>query len=104
MPLTELQIKQAKPQPKPYRMTDGHGLYLLVNEKGKYWRYDYAYFGTRKTLAIGIYPVITLAMAREKHLEARRLLAQEPPIDPSAHKKQQRTAKNSTKINCAKRL
>jgi hypothetical protein len=40
MALTEIQIKQAKPQQRPYRMADGHGLYLLINEKGKYWRYE----------------------------------------------------------------
>ncbi|MCB4810590.1 tyrosine-type recombinase/integrase [Methylovorus menthalis] len=91
MPLTEIQIKNAKPQEKPYKLTDGNGLYLLINPKGKYWRYDYRIYGKRKTLAIGIYPVTTLANAREKHLAARRLLAQEPPIDPSEYKKQQRT-------------
>ena len=91
MPLTEIQIKNAKPQEKPYKLTDGNGLYLLINPKGKYWRYDYRIYGKRKTLAIGIYPVTTLANAREKHLAARRLLAQEPPIDPSEFKKQQRT-------------
>ena len=91
MPLTEIQIKNAKPQEKPFKLTDGNGLYLLINPKGKYWRYDYRIYGKRKTLAIGIYPVTTLANAREKHLAARRLLAQEPPIDPSEYKKQQRT-------------
>lgn len=91
MPLTEIQIKNAKPQDKPYKLTDGNGLYLLISPKGKYWRYDYRIYGKRKTLAIGIYPVTTLANAREKHLAARRLLAQEPPIDPSEYKRQQRT-------------
>ena len=40
MPLTDAAIKKAKPRDKPYKMTDGGGLYVLVNSTGKYWRYN----------------------------------------------------------------
>lgn len=58
MPLTDTAIKKAKIEDKPYRLTDGGGLYLIVHPRGaKYWRYDYK-VGTRKTFAIGQYPEI----------------------------------------------
>jgi integrase len=86
MPLTETAVKKAKPQDKAYKLTDGGGLYLLVNSTGKYWRYNYRYLGKFKTLAIGVYPDVSVARAREKHAEARRLLAD--GVDPSEHRKQ----------------
>lgn len=81
MPLTDTAIRNAKPGSKPYKMTDGGGLYLLVNTAGKYWRFDYRFAGKRKTLAVGVYPTITLAKARERRDEARKLLAHD--TDPS---------------------
>ncbi|MCL7489285.1 MAG: Arm DNA-binding domain-containing protein [Desulfobulbaceae bacterium] len=56
MPLTDTAIRNAKPNEKPYKLTDGKGLYLLVNKVGKYFRFDYRYRGKRKTLALGVYP------------------------------------------------
>ena len=55
--LTDTAIRNAKPQPNgnPKKYTDGGGLYLLVNARGKYWRYKYRMNGKEKTLAIGIY-------------------------------------------------
>jgi integrase len=83
MPLTALDIKQAKPASKPHKLADGGGLYLLVNPNGsKWWRWDYRIAGKRKTLSMGTYPETTLAEAREKHAAARKLLAQ--GADPSA--------------------
>ena len=84
--LTDTTIRNAKPQPdgKPKKYTDGGGLYLLVNAKGKYWRYKYRLNGKEKTLAIGIYPDISLKLARERHQEARELLAR--GVDPSSYK------------------
>lgn len=53
--LNDLAIKKAKPEAKPYKMTDGGGLYLLVEPKGsKYWRLAYRYAGKQKTLALGV--------------------------------------------------
>lgn len=81
-PLTDIQPRNAKPKEKPYKLSDGGGLYLLVNTDGaKYWRMDYRYAGTRKTLAFGRYPQTSLAQAREKRAAARRLL--DDGTDPS---------------------
>lgn len=75
MPLSDPAVRNAKPATKPYKLTDGEGLYLLINNAGKYWRYDYRFQGKRKTLAFGVYPVTTLSDARDRRNQARRLLA-----------------------------
>ena len=85
MSLTDTAIKKAKPSEKPYKLADGGGLYLLVSTTGKYWRYNYRFGGKFKTLALGTYPDVSLARAREKHADARRQLAD--GIDPSALRK-----------------
>lgn len=61
MPLTDTACKNAKPKPdgKPAKYADEKGMYLLVNQTGKYWRLDYRYANKRKTLAIGVYPTST---------------------------------------------
>ncbi len=85
--LTETRIKAAKPG----KHTDERGLYLLVTPKGsKLWHYRYSFAGKEKLLALGAYPVVTLAMAREKHLDARRLL--DAGVDPMAQKKKEKLA------------
>ena len=56
MPLIDARIRSAKPQEQPYKISDDRGLYILVKESGKYFRYDYRLGGKRKTLAIGVYP------------------------------------------------
>src|SRR5512139_3696269 len=85
MPLSDPQIKKAKPADKPTKLFDERGLYLLVNSAGKYWRMDYRYGGKRKTLALGVYPDVGLARARERRDEARKYLAD--GTDPSELKK-----------------
>ncbi len=53
MPLSAIQVSKATPGDKPYKLTDGSGLYLLVKpDGGRYWRLDYRVFGKRKTLAL----------------------------------------------------
>lgn len=93
MPLTDTVIRNAKPAAKPYKVADEKGLYLLVNAAGKYWRFDYRFMGKRKTLALGIYPDVRLADAREKRDAARRLLSQDPPVDPGETRKAQKAAR-----------
>ncbi len=97
MPLTDTAIRNAKPEDKPYKLTDGRGLYLLVNKSGKYFRWDYRFAGKRKTLALGVYPDIRLKAAREKHEDLRRLLAQ--GIDPIEYKKQAKAQSLSETTN-----
>ena len=76
MPITDTRIKTAKPKEKPYKLTDGGGLYLQIQPTGaKYWRLAYRYTDKQKTLAIGVYPEITLAQARLDRDKARKLLA-----------------------------
>ena len=89
MKLTNITCKNAKPKEKPYKMTDGHGMFLYVMPNGsKYWRLKYRFGGKEKRLAMGVYPDITLQMARDKRLEARRLIDQ--GIDPSQEKKKRK--------------
>ena len=64
MPLSDQAIKKAKPTDKPYKMADEKGLYLLVNAAGKYWRLNYRHDGKRKTLALGVYPDVSLKHRR----------------------------------------
>src|SRR3989338_11494208 len=89
--LTELAIKKAKPTDKLGRMTDGCGMYLLIHTNGgKYWRMDYRLAGKRKTLAIGVYPDMSLAEARDRREQARKLIAN--GVDPVAVKQAQKVA------------
>ena len=68
MKLTDREIKAAKPRKKQYKMTDGHGLYLLVTDAGnKHWKYRYLSPVTKKdrTMGLGSYPVVPLKEARD---------------------------------------
>jgi integrase len=84
--LTDLKLRSAKPQAKPYKLSDGHQLYLLVAPSGsKLWRMNYSYDAKQKTLAIGPYPLIVLGEARAKRDEARKLLLEGK--DPGVEKR-----------------
>lgn len=79
--LTESKCKAAKPKDKPYKMFDGHGLYLYVSTAGgRSWRWTYRLDGKPQTHTIGAYPLIGLAMAREKRDELRLALRNGAPI------------------------
>ncbi|HVZ37884.1 MAG TPA: integrase arm-type DNA-binding domain-containing protein [Candidatus Kapabacteria bacterium] len=89
MKLYDKDCKNAKPHGKAYKLFDGKGLYLEVTPSGgKLWRLKYYYLGKEKRISLGSYPVVTLASAREKCLEAKKLLDQE--IDPSTAKQERR--------------
>ena len=76
MALTVTAINAAKSKDKPYKLTDGLGLYLLVKENGgRLWRMNYSFLGKQKTLSFGSYPEVSLAKAREKRTAAREALA-----------------------------
>jgi len=94
MPLTDVEIRRAKAKEKAYRMSDGGSLYLWVTPAGgKLWRWAYTHEGKEKLMAFGKYPDVPLALARERHAEARRLLA--IGLDPMVQRK---AAKNAEKI------
>jgi integrase len=89
--LTDKQIKAAKPREKPYKLFDERGLYMLVTKAGgKLWRLRYRHSGVEKLLALGAYPDVPLARAREKRDEARKLVADD--IDPNAKRKAESAA------------
>ena len=76
MPLTDTAIKKAKPGAKPVKLSDGKGMYLLVSPTGsKLWRWKYRVLGKEKVMALGAYPDVPLAQAREAMAEARKVLA-----------------------------
>ena len=84
--LSDTAIRTTKTQAKPYKLSDGGGLFLLVTPAGgKWWRYAYRFNGKQKTLSLGTYPDTGLKDAREKHTELRKLLAQ--GIDPGETRK-----------------
>jgi integrase len=75
MPLNDSLCKNAKPSEKARKLSDGHGLYLEVTPTGgRYWRLKYRYQGKEKRLALGVYPEVSLAQAREKREHARKVL------------------------------
>jgi len=71
----DAKIRAAKPQDKPYKLTDSHQLYLLVKPSGsKLWKWSYSYDGKQRTLHFGVHPKVSLADARAKRDEASALL------------------------------
>jgi hypothetical protein len=95
MMLTHLKITSAKAQAKPYRISDGQGLALLVQTNGsKLWCFRYRYGGRQKALHIGPWPTVSLADAREKCREARTAIANgfDPALGAAQLGLQQRSA------------
>lgn len=89
--LNTLQIKSARPKERAYKLTDGGGLFLLVQPSGsKLWRYKFRVGGVEGLQALGTFPEVGLADARDRHAEARKLVAQ--GIQPVQARKRQREA------------
>lgn len=84
--LTDMQVRNAKPKEKPYKLFDGGGMYLEVAPSGsRIWRLKFRQAGGKENrLTFGPYPEITLQEAREKRLEARRLMLQ--GVNPAKHR------------------
>lgn len=92
MALTDIVVRRAKPRAKPYRLADEKGLYLEIALTGsKYWRWKYRFAGKEKRLALGVYPEVSLAAARETRDGARKLLA--TGVDPSEARKAQKASR-----------
>lgn len=91
MALTDAKIRAAKPEVKSYKLTDSAGLHLLIHPNGsRYWRLRYRHQGKEKTLALGIYPTVSLSDARNKRDNARKLIAE--GIDPTEKKRAEKIA------------
>ena len=91
MALSDLQIKAFRPSDRPAKHSDGGGLHLLVSPSGsKLWRVSYRFSGKQKLLALGAYPIVSLADARARRDEAKTLLKRN--IDPSQQTKLDRIA------------
>ncbi len=92
MKLNARQVETAKPKEKPYKLSDGGGLYLLVNPNGsRYWRLKYRVGGKEKLLSVGVYPDVTLSDARSKRENAKRVLA--AGGDPGQEKQAEKQAR-----------
>lgn len=97
-PLSDIQVKNAKPHEKEYKLFDGGGLHLLVTiSGGRLWRMKYSFGGKEKRLTFGAYPAVTLADARQLREEAKKLLAN--GVDPSETKKAQKAAQGEQDTN-----
>lgn len=95
MPLTDADIRSAKPRAKPYKLFDERGLYLLVHPSGgRWWRLKYRFGGKEWLLSLGTYPDTSLKLARDKREEARRQLA--AGTNPSVTRKAEKEARADT--------
>ncbi|MFV9232435.1 MULTISPECIES: tyrosine-type recombinase/integrase [Citrobacter freundii complex] len=98
MALTDIQIKRAKPQDKPYTLNDGQGLSLLINPDGsKGWRFRFRFAGKARLMSFGSYDLVSLAEAREKRDTARKQVAN--GIDPVEERKAQKLAQQLSTEN-----
>jgi len=96
--LTDTAIRKAKPGEKAIRLFDGDGLYLEVSPAGgKWWRLKYRFAGKEKRLSLGVYPDVTLKVARGRRYEARKLLSD--GVDPSEHRKAVKSARAERAAN-----
>ena len=91
MTLTDTVIRKARAKHTVYRLTDGGGLYLQITPAGgRLWRWKYRFGGREKLMSFGSYPDVSLSLARERHVEARKLLAS--GTDPMAERKAEKAA------------
>jgi integrase len=98
VPLSDMQVSKAKPQTKQVTLFDGGGLYLLITPSGgKLWRFKYRFDNKDGLMAFGSYPELSLADARQRREDARRLLAN--GVDPGAAKKAQKASRADSNAN-----
>ncbi len=98
MPLSDVQIRSAKPGQTMVKLSDGEGLQLWITPAGaKVWKLGYRYNGAQKTLTFGPYPAIGLAAARTARDDAKRLLVS--GIDPAQQKALGKLAKTNNDAN-----
>ena len=103
MKLTATEIKASKPKDKAYKLSDGGGMYLEIFPNGtKSWRLKYRIGGKEKRVVFGVYPTVSLAEARTKRDEAKRILA--AGGDPGQEKQAEKQAKVMAVANSFERL
>lgn len=94
MALTARQVETARPKEKDYKLSDERGLYLLVKTTGaRYWRLKYRIAGKEKKLALGVYPDVSLAEARIKRDDARKIISEGG--DPGEKKRKENSLRKS---------
>jgi integrase len=104
MALTDLQLRKMRPQDKIIKFADERGMYIELHPNGSmYWRFKYRFLGKEKRLALGVYPEVSLAEARDKRDAARKQLAE--GVDPSAARRAGKaalslSAENSFELVC----
>ena len=92
MPLTDAKCRSAQPGPRLQKLTDGGGLQLWLQPTGaRLWRFAYRFDGKQKLLALGVYPTVPVARARQARADAKRILAD--GLDPALEKKRQAQAR-----------
>jgi integrase len=98
IPLSDANVRNARPKGKDYKLADGGGLYLMVSSTGgKLWRFKYRYGGKEKLLSLGAYPVVGLSDARRRRDDAKKLL--ESGVDPTINRKATKAARNEAAAN-----
>ena len=98
MSLTDTAIKKAKAAAKPVKLSDSKGMYLLVSPTGsKLWRWKYRVLGKEKVMALGAYPDVSLAQARDAMAKARKSLA--AGADPMVQRKADKVASRTAAVN-----
>lgn len=98
MALKDVQIRNAKPREKQYKLFDERGLFLIITPKGKkWWRFRYSFDGKEKLLSFGTYPDVSLEKAREHRETARKLVADK--VDPGEQRKAQKATKQERLAN-----
>ncbi len=80
--LSDTKIRQARPRDRQYKIYDAKGLFIIITPRGgKWWRLNYRFNDKQRTISLGVYPDVSLRLARQRRDEARRQLAE--GIDPS---------------------
>jgi hypothetical protein len=93
--LTVTEIRAVKPHDKPRKLSDGGGLYLLINPNGSlWWRLKYRFDGREKLLSLGVYPHVSLQQARSRREDAKRAIAS--GVDPSAKRQAEKSGAANT--------
>ena len=96
--ITDVKVKNAKPKDKPYKLSAGRGLHLLVKLDGsKHWQFRFRFNDKENTIALGRYPEVSLTNAESKATDALKLLAE--GINPSMNKKAAKASKDGVLAN-----